>query len=94
MADVRIIDETDEKDSTMTVEELKEKIRQEYIKKLVSKKQIPAMPSLLIIIKAIMIISLVIMILSMATSSGVLLAASMIVLIISSAVSYLFYDGK
>lgn len=94
MADVRIIDETDEKDSTMTVEELKEKIRQENIKKLVSKKQIPAMPSLLIIIKAIMIISLVIMILSMATSSGVLLAASMIVLIISSAVSYLFYDGK
>ena len=94
MADVRIIDETDEKDATMTVEELKEKIRQENIKKLVSKKQIPAMPSLLIIIKAIMIISLVIMILSMATSSGVLLAASMIVLIISSAVSYLFYDGK
>ena len=38
MADVRIIDETDEKDSTMTVEELKEKIRQENIKKLVSKK--------------------------------------------------------
>ena len=93
MADIKIIDETKEEAVELSEEELKEILRQENLKKL-TKKRKPVPNAFSVVIKIIMIISLITMILSMATSSGVLLAVSMIVLIVSSAVSYLFYKDK
>lgn len=93
MADIKIIDETTEEAVELSEEELKEISRQENLKKL-TKKRKPVPNIVSVLIKTIMIISLITMILSMATSSGVLLAGSMIVLIVSSASSYLFYKDK
>ena len=93
MADIKIIDETKDEAVQLSEEELKELLRQENLKKL-TKKRKPVLNVFSIFVKIIMIASLITMILSMATSSGVLLATSMIVLIISSAVSYLFYKDK
>ena len=93
MADIKIIDETKDEAVQLSEEELKELLRQENLKKL-TKKRKPVPNVFSIFVKIIMIASLITMILSMATSSGVLLATSMIVLIISSAVSDLFYKDK